>query len=160
MTFNDHNNTNESLPQKIVFDERQNSLRLRLGIEAFTVFAIAAFLCCASLDFFYRWAESSALVVLLSADLSLAWFIGRSAAKGCMVAVGGKRAQKTAMTFITIGTVLQSMRFFAKLGEENFIVKDGMLTGDFLLFASLLLLFGCGIFSLCVIRREERGESK
>lgn len=153
MSFYDNIN---NAPEQTIFDERQKALQLRYGVEAFTIFAFATFICCATLDFVYKWAESTACVVLLVAVLSLIWYLVRCTIKGCMVAVSGKRFQKIGFILNTIGSALQSIRFFFKLSEENFIVDDGMLSIDFLFFVSLLLLFGCGIFSLCVIRKEEK----
>ena len=152
MIFNNSNN----MCEKPAFDERQNALRLRLGIEAFIIFAALTLLGLLSLDFLYKWAESTAFAVLLLGVLSLVWFLGRCAASGCLAAVIGRQTQRISMTLITIGTVLQSVRFFAKLADGDFIVRDGMLTIDFLLFACLVLEFGGGIFSVCVIRREEK----
>ncbi len=154
MIFN--NSDNGQLRQKAVFDERQKTMQYRFGIEAFAIFSALTLICCLTLDFFYKWAESTAFAVLLLACLSLSWYLGRCAAAGCLAAVIGRRAQRFSMTLITIGTVLQSVRFFSKLGDEDFIVNDGMLTIDFLLFACLAVEFVCGIFSLCVIHNEEK----
>ncbi len=157
MIFNNYSSSdNEPLSKKTVFDERQKAMQYRFGIEAFGIFAALTLICCLTLDFLYKWAESTAFAVLLLATLSLVWYLGRCAASGCLAAAIGRRTQRFSMTLITIGTVLQSVRFFSKLGDEDFIVKDGMLTIDFLLFACLMVEFGCGIFSLFVIRREER----
>lgn len=156
MSFED----NINVPERTVFDERQKALQLRYGVEAFAIFAFATFICCASLDFVYKWAESTAVVVLLIAVLSLLWYLIRCTAKGCMAAVSGKRVQKAAFTLGAAGSAFQSIRFFFKIGEEDFPIKDGMLTIDFLFFVSLLLLLGCGIFSLCVIRSEEKRNGK
>lgn len=156
MSFDDKINAHENT----VFDERQKSLQLRFGVEALSIFALAVFFCCASPDFVYKWAESAAIAVLLIAVLSLLWYLIRCAAKGCMAAVSGKRFQKTGLVLVTVGAALQSIRFFFKIGREDFFIKDGMLTIDFLFFASLLLLLGCGIFSLCVIRSEEKRNGK
>lgn len=155
MSFDDKNAL-----ENTVFDERQKALQMRLGVEALSIFALAAFICCASLDFFYRWAESTACAVLLIAVLSLLWYLIRCTANGCMAAVSGKRVQKTAFILGAAGSAFQSIRFFFKLGEEDFPIKDGMLTIDFLFFVSLLLLLGCGIFSLSVIRAEEKRTGK
>ncbi|MDE6727065.1 MAG: hypothetical protein K2J80_03875 [Oscillospiraceae bacterium] len=161
MSFNGFDDNINNAPEKTVFDERQKTLQLRFGVEALTIFAFATFMCCASLDFVYKWTESTACVVLLTAVLSLIWYLIRCAVKGCMVAVSGKRAQKISYILVTVGSVLQSVRFFFEISEENFIIKDGMLSINFLFFASLLLLFGCGIFSLYVIHSEEkRNESE
>lgn len=107
------------------------------------------------MDFVYKWAESTACTVLLIAVLSLLWYLIRCAAKGCMAAVSGRRFQKISFALGSIGSALQSVRFFFKLGEEDFPIRDGMLTIDFLFLWSLLLLC-CGIFSLCVIHNEEK----
>lgn len=71
MSFDDNMNA----PEKAVFDERQKALRLRYGVEAFTIFAFATFICTASPDFVYKWAESTAAAVLLIAVLSLLWYL-------------------------------------------------------------------------------------
>lgn len=156
MSFNDKINA----PERTVFDERQKALQLRFGVEALSIFALAVFFCCASLDFFYKWAESTACAVLLVAVVSLLWYLVRCTAKGCMAAVSGKRFQKIGFILGAVGAALQSIRFFFKIGEEDFFIKDGMPTIDFLFFVSLLLLLGCGIFSLCVIRSEEKRNEK
>lgn len=156
MSLNDFDDNINNAPEKTVFDERQKTLQLRFGVEALSIFAIAALVCCASLDFFYKWAESTACVVLLIAVLSLLWYLIRCTAKGCMAAVSGKRVQKVVFILGAAGSALQSVRFFFKLGEEDFPIRDGMLTIDFLFFVSLLLLLGCGIFSLCAIHNEEK----
>lgn len=154
MIFN--NSDNEQLRQKAVYDERQKAMMYRFGIEAFAIFAALTYICCLTIDFFYKWAESTSFAVLLLATVSFGWYLGRCAAAGCLAPVIGKRTQRLSMTLITIGTVLQSVRFFSKLGDEDFIVNDGMLTIDFLLFACLAVEFVCGIFSLCVIHNEEK----
>lgn len=164
MSFNNFDDNINSVPEKTVFDERQKALQLRFGVEALSIFALAALICCASLDFFYKWAESSTCAVLLTAVLCLIWYLIRCAAKECMAAVSGKRAQKISYILVIVNSLLQSIRFFFKIGEEDFIIKDGMLSIDFLFFVCGILLFCCGVFSLCVIHNEEKrnesGEQK
>lgn len=160
MSFNNFDNKINNAPEKAVFDERQKALQLRYGVESLSIFAAVVLICCASLDF-YKWAESIACMVLLIAVLCLIWYLIRCTAKECMAAVSGKRVQKAGFILATVSSALQSIRFFFKIGEEGFILNDGMLSIDFLFFVSLLLLFCCGIFSLCVIRREDkRNESE
>ena len=91
MSFDDNMNASE----RTIFDERQNAFRLRYGVEALSIFAIAAVICCVSMDFFYKWAESTSCVVVLIGCLSLIWFLVRCAVKGCMAAVAGKSLHYT-----------------------------------------------------------------
>lgn len=147
-------------PERTIFDERQNAFRLRYGVEALLIFAIAAVICCVSMDFFYKWAESTSGAVVLIGCLSLIWFLVRCTVKGCMAAAAGKKAQKTSIILTTAGAVLQSIRFSSQMGSEGFFLKDGMLSNDFLFWVCFILLLVCGIFSLCVIRSEEKRNGK
>ena len=44
------------------------------------------------------------------------------------------------------------------MGSEDFFLKDGMLSNDFLFWVCFILLLVCGIFSLCVIKHENKRE--
>lgn len=160
MSFNNFDDNINNAPEKAIFDERQKTLQLRFGIEAFTIFASATLIFCATLDFVYKWAESTACVVLLTAVLSLLWYLIRCTVKGCMVAVSGKRVQKVGFILGTINAALQSIRFCFKIGKDDFLLKDGMLSNDFLFMVCVILLFCCGVFSLCVIDCEEKRNEK
>ena len=47
------------------------------------------------------------------------------------------------------------------IGEEDYFITDGKLSGDFVFALCFLLMIGCGIFMLCVMRHEEkRNESE
>lgn len=146
-------------PDATVFDERQNTFRLRYGVEALSAFALLAIACCVSLDWFYKWSESVSCAVLVLAVLCLLWFLIRCAVKGCIAAASGRQAQKTAIGLTTLGAVMQSIRFSVETAE-NGVLKDGMLSNNFLFMVSSLLLVFCGVFSLCAIYKEEKANKK
>ena len=61
---------------------------------------------------------------------------------------------------IVIGA-LNGFRYVFDIGEEDYFITDGKLSGDFVFALCFLLMIGCGIFMLCVMRHEEkRNESE
>ena len=53
-----------------------------------------------------------------------------------------------------------ALRYLSGIGEENYFVVYGRLSGDFMFMVSGLLLAGCGKFMLCVNQHEEKKESE
>lgn len=142
--------------QKEIFDERQNVLRSRLAVEALLIYVGMTVLNSMVTELFYDWAESLMTVTLLFTVLCLLWFEIRCAFKGCMLAVSGRYAQKcSAVTIIIIGA-LNMVRYVFGIGEEDYFVADGKLSGDFVFALCFVLLIVCGILMLCVMRREEK----
>ncbi len=147
--------------EKEIFDERQNVIRSRLAIEALLVYVGLTIVNSMVTELFYQWAESLMTVTLLFAVICLLWWEIRCAFKGCMLAVSGRYAQKiSAIMAIFIGA-LNGLRYVFDIGEEDYFVTDGKLSGDFVFALCFLLMIGCGIFMLCVMRHEEkRNESE
>lgn len=147
--------------EKEIFDERQNVIRSRLAIEALLVYVGLTIVNSMITELFYQWAESLMTVTLLFAVICLLWWEIRCAFKGCMLAVSGRYAQKiSAVMAIFIGA-LNELRYVFDIGEEDYFVTDGKLSGDFVFALCFLLMIGCGIFMLCVMRHEEkRNESE
>lgn len=147
--------------EKEIFDERQNVIRSRLAIEALLVYVGLTIVNSMVTELFYQWAESLMTVTLLFAVICLLWWEIRCAFKECMLAVSGRYAQKiSAVMAIFIGA-LNGLRYVFDIGEEDYFVTDGKLSGDFVFALCFLLMIGCGIFMLCVMRHEEkRNESE
>ena len=147
--------------EKEIFDERQNVIRSGLAIEALLVYVGLTIVNSMVTELFYQWAESLMTVTLLFAVICLLWWEIRCAFKGCMLAVSGRYAQKiSAIMAIFIGA-LNGLRYVFDIGEEDYFVTDGKLSGDFVFALCFLLMIGCGIFMLCVMRHEEkRNESE
>lgn len=142
--------------RKEIFDERQKIIRLRLGIEALAIFASAALVCCGSMDFVNKWAESITCPLLAIGVLSMLWFLIRCTAKGCMVVVSGKQVQKSSAILTIVAAALNLPRYVADLCKGASFIKDNMLTNELLFMVCFILIMICGIFSLCVIYRENK----
>lgn len=142
--------------EKEVFDERQNIMRSRLAIEALLIYVGLTFINSMVMEMFYQWSESWMTLTLLFMVLSLLWWSIRCAAKGCLLAVSGRFAQKTSAILVILTGAVNIIRFVFDIGEEGYFVTDGKLSEDFVFALSFLLLIGCGIFILCVMRHEEK----
>lgn len=58
---------------------------------------------------------------------------------------------------VVIGA-LNGFRYVFDICEEGYFVTDGKLSGDFVFALCFLLMIGCGIFMLCVMRHEEKSK--
>lgn len=144
--------------QKEIFDERQKIVRSRITIEALLIFGCSAILNCMIMEECYKWAESQlAAMALLIAACLLYWQV-RCAAKGCMIGTNGKFAQTFSGVYIIFMGVLGLLRFCDKFGEPDFIIKNGALSKDFIGIVVMLIFLAVGIFTLCVIRHENKRE--
>lgn len=77
-----------------------------------------------------------------------------------MAPVSGKYIQRVTAVMVIIMGASNALRYLSGIGEENYFVVYGRLSGDFMFMVSGLLLAGCGIFMLCVNRHEEKKESE
>lgn len=146
--------------EKEVFDERQRIMQQRLAVETLLIYVGVTLLNTMVMEMFYQWAESWMAAAFLFVVLCMLWWQIRCAVKGCMAPVSGKYVQRfSAVTVIIIGAT-NSLRYLLDIGEENYFVADGRISGDFMFAVSNLLLVGCAIFMLCVNRHEEKKESE
>ena len=146
--------------QKEIFDERQNIMRSRLAIEALFVYVGLTVLNSMVMEMFYQWAESWMTVTLLFMALSLLWWEIRCAFKGCLLAVGGRYAQKYSAAMAVFVGALNGVRYVFDIGEEDYFVTDGKLSKDFVFALCFFLLIVNGIFMLCVMRHEEKNNGE
>ncbi|MDE6030497.1 MAG: hypothetical protein K2G32_02635 [Oscillospiraceae bacterium] len=142
--------------EREIFDERQNIMRSRLAIEALLIYVGLTFINSMVMEMFYQWSESWMTLTLLFMVICLLWWSIRCAVKGCLLAVSGRFAQKTSAVLVVLVGAINILRFVFDIGEEGYFVTDGMLSEDFVFALSFLLLIGCGIFILCVMRHEEK----
>lgn len=152
--------TAEPGSEKEIFDERQNVMRMRLAIEALFICVCLILIngIVTEMVVKYQWAEYMMTADLLFAVLSMLWWIIRCAVKGCLVAVSGRIAQKTAAVMSVLVGALNGLRYALDIGEESFLIKDGRLSADFVFLICFALMIVCGIFMFTAIRREEKRE--
>lgn len=152
--------TAEPGSEKEIFDERQNVMRMRLAIEALLICIGLIFVngVISEMIIERQWAEYMSAVNLLFVVLCVLWWIIRCAAKGCLVAVSGRIAQKTSAVMSILVGVLNGVRYALDFGEEDFFIKDGKLSADFVFLICFVLMIVCGVFLFTAIRREEKRE--
>ena len=138
--------------EKEIFDERQKIIRSGLTLEALKVFIAVSFANCAVMDFIYKWAETFFSPMILILCLCALYWLIRNGIKGTLTGVNGLYAKRySAIMLIIIGS-LNLVRYAFDLGEGNFIIKDGMITSDFLLMMSFIIVIVCGVTTLVILR--------
>ncbi len=152
--------TAEPGSEKEIFDERQKVMRMRLAIETLLICVCLIFVngIISEMIIERQWAEYMSTVNLLFAVLCMLWWEIRCAVKGCLVAVSGRIAQKTSAVMSVLIGVLNGLRYAFNIGEDDFLIKDGRLSADFVFLLCCALLIGGGIFMFTAIRREEKRE--
>ena len=146
--------------EKAIYDERQKIIRSRLMLEALKVYIAASFVNCAVMDLIYRWAETyTAPMLLILAFCALYWLI-RNGIKGTLTGVNGVYAAKWSAAILILIGALNLVRFMFDIGEENFVIKNGMITSDFLLMAALVIVIVCGVVTLVILRGSGDKASK
>lgn len=152
--------TAEPGSEKEIFDERQNVMRMRLAIEALFICVCLILIngIVTEMVVKYQWAEYMMTADLLFAVLSMLWWIIRCAVKGCLVAVSGRIAQKTAAVMSVLVGASNGLRYAIDIGEDDFLIKDGRLSTEFMFLLCFALMIACGIFIFTAVRREEKRE--
>lgn len=152
--------TAEPGSEKEIFDERQSVMRMRLAIEALLICVGLIFVngVISEMIIERQWAEYMSAVNLLFVVLCVLWWIIRCAAKGCLVAVSGRTAQKTSAVMSVLIGALNGVQYAFKIGSEDFLIKDGRLSVEFVVLLCFALMIVCGVFLFTAIRREEKRE--
>lgn len=145
--------------EREIFDERQKVIRLQTAVETLLIFVIACFINCIVMDFFYQWAESYSLTLLLIVMICMMYYIIKNAVKGSYIGINGRFARKiTSITILLMAVINLAGRMLTFIGKGD-IVINGMLSDDFLFAISLALLAVSGVISLIVLRKIDRGDS-
>lgn len=142
--------------EKEIFDERQNQIRLRLGIEAMAVCLMAVLINTMFSELFVRWSEHQFSVISLIMVLCLFYWMIRCTASGCWVVVVNRRTQKNSAIMAIFVFSLNLVRYIIDVFEDGIFAADGTLSDEFVFALALVTGIICGIFSLCVIHRAEK----
>lgn len=148
-----------------LYDERQKSVRARLGIEALIIYAGASLVNCFILEYCRKWVESETAAMSVIGVFCLIWFLIRCAVKGCIVGVSGNKAYRNGAIFTTFLAAINLFRFAYDIIKSGSVIKDGAFSKDFLFMLAHLMLIVAGIFVLCVLhfgktRETDREESE
>lgn len=147
--------------EKEIFDERQKQIQGQLVIQSMIFFILLMLAHCIVSDLFYKWSESNLVPFLLFAHISVIFYIIKAGIKGCYIGVNGMFARYVpAALCISLGA-LNGFRFFLEIAQVHFeIIKNGVVTDNFLWLCVYLLLIITGILSIVIIKKyiKENGE--
>lgn len=152
--------------EKMIFDERQKIVRMRLAIEALTVFGSAVLVNCLIMDLAYQYAETYSAPMLVIMVLCAFYYTFRCAAKDCLVGISGEKALKWSAGYAAFMGVLMMLKFIFDTDEERVLFTGGKLGDDlcFMMVWILAILYGITtliLINLCTKRkeRERRAEN-
>ena len=142
--------------EKIIYDERQKIVQMKLGIETLTIFGTLAILNCFVMDMIYQYAESYTLPILLMMMLCAYYYNFRCAAKDCLIGINGAKALKySSLSSIFMGIAL-TFQYIFKEREVYLPIVDGQLSEDLLFSIAAVLVLGYGITMLLLVRHVEK----
>lgn len=144
--------------QKIIYDERQKIMQMKIGIETLFIFGGATILNCLIMDLFYQYAESYTAPIVLIMLFCAFYYNLRCAAKDCLVGINGTGAlRNSSITGIFMGFVM-SVQYITK--EEHSIIVNGQLSDDFvfLITAATAVVYGITMLILVSHTRKKKDE--
>ncbi len=138
---------------KEIFDERQNILRMRIGIETLVIFSCLRFINCLIMDLGFQWAESYAAPILLFFIVCMIYFRIRCCSAGCMIGINGTgKAKFIAFYAIFLGALFLLSRDWA----GNSLFEHGKMTDNCAFLIAWVLFIIYGIVSLILIRSTQK----
>ena len=144
--------------QKIIYDERQKIMQMKIGIETLMIFGGAATLNCLAMDLIYQYSESYTAPIVLIMLFCAFYYNLRCAAKDCLVGINGERGLRTSSyTCIGMGVVL-SLQYIFK--EEHFIIVSGQLSDDFIFLITTVTAIVFGVTMLILVSRIQKKKNE
>ena len=143
--------------QKIVYDERQKIVQMKLGIETLIIFAAAAVLNCLIMDMFYQYAESYTMPIVLIMLFCAFYYNFRCAAKDCLVGINGERGLRMSSYSCIFMGVVMSLQYISK--EEHSITVNGQLSDDFVFLITTVTAVAYGVTMLILVSRAQKKKS-
>ena len=147
--------------EKIIYDERQKIVKMKIGVDTFMIFSAAAFLSCLVMDMFYRYAESYSGPLVLIMLFCVFYFDLRCAAKDCLIGINGSKVwRNSSYSSIFMGVVLSLQYIFR---EEHFFIVNGQISNDFIFLIATISAIVHGITMLILlhhIRKKKNEESE
>ena len=142
--------------EKIIYDERQKLVQMKIGIETLTIFGALAILNCFVMDMIYQYAESYTLPILIFMMLCAYYYNFRCAAKDCLIGINGAIALKySSASSIFMGIALAAQFIFRE--RDGYLpIVDGQLSDDLFFSIAAVLVLGYGITMLLLVRHIEK----
>ena len=112
-------------------------------------------------DFFFKWSESNYFPLCLYITLCAFCYLIRSGIKGCFVSVNGSASgYRFAGVCIFLGLVL-GIRSVVELSDNGWvIVKNNVVTDDFIMLLEFALAVAMGVFAVIFTAKSDKEEKK
>ena len=146
--------------EKVIYDERQRLMQMKIGIETLIIFGAAAVLNCVIMDTVYQYAESYTMPIVLIMLFCAFYYNLRCAAKDCLVGINGESAlRNSAYTSILLGCIW-AINYAIKEKKEGFPIVDGKLCDDlfFMIFVIFAIVYGITMLVLLHHIRKKKNE--
>ena len=144
--------------QKIIYDERQKIVQMKIGIETLMIFGGAAALNCLVMDMFYQYAESYTMPIMLVMMFCAFYYNLRCAAKDCLVGINGTRVlRNSSFTGFFMGFMML-VQYITK--EEHFIIVNGQLSNDFVFLITTVAVIAYGVTMLILVSRVRKKKNE
>lgn len=141
--------------EKIIYDERQKLVQMKLGIETLMIFGGLAVLNCLVMDMFYQYAQSYTMPIVLILMFCAYYYNFRCAAKECLIGINGVRSLKySSASSIFVGIMLAVQYIFSD--KERIPIVNGQLSNDFLFLIAVIIVIGYGITMLILVRHIDK----
>lgn len=148
------NYINGAQSEKAVYDERQNIIQHKLGLEAFAIFTFAVLINAFIMDMVCEYAQTSIFPMLFILLICLFYYDFRCAANGCFVGINGVRSKKTSAVWAIVIGVLDSVTFV--FSDKPLILPDGKISNRLIGLAIVALVAVYGIVMLIVLHNIEK----
>lgn len=145
--------------EKIIYDERQKLVQMKLGIETLVIFGVLVVLNCFVMDMFYQYAESYTMPIVLMLMLCAYYYNFRCAAKGCLIGISGVRSLKyssASSIFLGIGLAVQ----YISSDSEHIPVVNGQISNDFFFLVAGVIVIGYGITMLILVHHIQKNKNR
>ena len=141
--------------EKIIYDERQKIMQMKIGIETLIIFGAAAVLNCLVMDLFYQYAESYTMPIVVIMLFCAYYYNFRCAAKECLIGINGVRSLKySSFMSVFMGFVLSVQYIFSD--EERLFIVNGQISDDLFFLAAVIAVISYGITMLILVRHIEK----
>ena len=146
--------------EKIIYDERQKLVQMKLGIETLIIFGGAATLNCLVMDLFYQYAESYTMPLVLIMLFCAFYYNLRCAAKDCLVGINGERSLKYSFVSSIIMGIGMTMKYILKEEERSFLIVNGQISDDFVFLITTVAVVAYGITMLILVNRIHKKKNE
>lgn len=146
--------------EKVIYDERQKLMQMKIGIETLIIFAAAAVLNCVIMDTVYQYAESYSMPIVLIMLFCAFYYNFRCAAKDCLIGINGERSLKySSISSIIMGIGL-SMQYIFKEEDRSLPIVNGQISDDLLFMITAITAIIFGITMLILVSHIQKKKNE